>query len=127
MMTTTPSRQRGMSMISWAVVLIVVAILGTAAFRMIPAYMEHNTISTTIRSQLQDGKTALMSPREIREGIGKRFTINQVDVIRVDDLAIVKEGGVLTVSTDYEVREPMFYNVSIVMTFKDEFKKDVRQ
>ena len=127
MMTTTPSRQRGMSMISWAVVLIVAAILGTAAFRMIPAYMEHNTISTTIRSQLQDGKTALMSPREIREGIGKRFTINQVNVIRVDDLAIVKEGGVLTVSTDYEVREPMFYNVSIVMTFKDEFKEDVRQ
>lgn len=127
MMTTTPSRQRGMSMISWAVVLIVAAILGTAAFRMIPAYMEHNTISTTIRSQLQDGKTALMSPREIRAGIGKRFTINQVNVIRVDDLAIVKEGGVLTVSTDYEVREPMFYNVSIVMTFKDEFKKDVRQ
>ncbi|MEP5233026.1 MAG: DUF4845 domain-containing protein [Alloalcanivorax sp.] len=116
-----------MSMISWAVVLIVAAILGTAAFRMIPAYMEHNTISTTIRSQLQDGKTALMSPREIRAGIGKRFTINQVNVIRVDDLAIVKEGGVLTVSTDYEVREPMFYNVSIVMTFKDEFKKDVRQ
>ena len=54
MMTTTPSRQRGMSMISWAVVLIVVAILGTAAFRMVPAYMEHNTISTTIRSVLQD-------------------------------------------------------------------------
>ena len=127
MMTTRPSQQRGMSMISWAVVLIVVAILGTAAFRMVPAYMEHNTISTTIRSQLQDGKSALMSAREIREGIGKRFTINQVNVIRVDDLAIVKEGGVLTVSTDYEVREPMFYNVSIVMTFKDEFKKDVRQ
>ncbi len=48
-------------------------------------------------------------------------------MIRVDDLAIVKEGGVLTVSTDYEVREPMFYNVSIVMTFKDEFKKDIRK
>ncbi|WP_339344214.1 DUF4845 domain-containing protein [uncultured Alcanivorax sp.] len=127
MMTTTPSRQRGMSMISWAVVLIVVAILGTAAFRMVPAYMEHNTISTTIRSLLQDSKTALMSPSEIRAGIDKRFTINQVNVIRVDDLVIVKEGGVLTVSTDYEVREPMFYNVSIVMTFKDEFKKDVRQ
>ncbi|WP_323774105.1 DUF4845 domain-containing protein [Alcanivorax sp.] len=127
MMTTTPSRQRGMSMISWAVVLIVVAILGTAAFRMVPAYMEHNTIATTIRSLLQDSKTALMSPGEIRDGLSKRFTINQVNVIRVDDLAIVKEGGVLTVSTDYEVREPMFYNVSIVMTFKDEFKKDVRQ
>ena len=127
MMTTTPSRQRGMSMISWAVVLIVVAILGTAAFRMVPAYMEHNTISTTIRSVLQDSKTALMSPIELRAGIDKRFTINQVDVIRVDDLAIAKGGGVLTVSTDYEVREPMFYNVSIVMTFKDEFKKDVRQ
>jgi Tfp pilus assembly major pilin PilA len=127
MMATKPSQQRGMSLISGAIVLIVVAILGTAAFRMIPAYMEHNTISTAIRSLLQDSKTALMSPREIRDGLSKRFTINQVNVISVDDLVIVKKGGVLTVSTDYEVREPLFYNVSIVMSFNDEFKKDIRQ
>ncbi|MFT6338974.1 MAG: type II secretory pathway pseudopilin PulG [Alcanivorax sp.] len=126
-MMTKPSQQRGMSMISWAVVLLVVAVLGTAALRMVPAYMEHNTISSSIKSLMQDSKTALMSAREVRDALSKRFTINQVNVINVNDLIIIKDSGILKISTDYEVREPLFYNVSIVMTFQDEFSKDVRQ
>ncbi len=126
-MMTMPSRQRGLSLISWMVILIVVVILGTAAFRMIPAYMEYNTVATTIRTTLQDNKTAMMSLGEVREGIRKRFTLNQVKVITPDDVEIYKEGAVLKAAVDYEVREPMFYNVEIVMTFKKEFSKDVRQ
>ena len=126
-MMTRPSQQRGSSLIGWAVMLLVVVVLGTAALRMVPAYMEYNTISSSIKSLLQDSKTALLSPREVREALNKRFTINQVNVISANDLGITKDGGVLKVTTDYEVREPMFYNVSIVMTFQDEFSKDVRQ
>ena len=126
-MMTMPSRQRGLSLISWMVILVVVAILGTAAFRMIPAYLEYNTISTAIRSLLQDNKVAMMSGGEIRAALDKRFVINQVNAITVNDLKISKEGGVMVIATDYEVREPLFYNISIVMTFKDEFSKDVRQ
>ncbi|MDF1725965.1 MAG: DUF4845 domain-containing protein [Alcanivorax sp.] len=126
-MMTRPSQQRGISLIGWAVMLLVVVVLGTAALRMVPAYMEYNTISSSIKSLLQDSKTALLSPREVREALNKRFTINQVNVISANDLGITKDGGVLKVTTDYEVREPMFYNVSIVMTFQDEFSKDVRQ
>lgn len=126
-MMTRPSQQRGISMIGWAVILLVAIVFGTAALRMVPVYMEHNTIVSSIKSLQQDSKTALMSPREVREALSKRFTINQVNVISVNDLIITKEGGVLKISTDYEVREPLFYNVSIVMTFQDEFSKDVRQ
>ena len=126
-MMKMPSQQRGLSLIGWMVVLIVVAILGTAAFRMVPAYMEHNTIRTAISNLLQDNKVALMTGAELRDVLGKRFMINQVNVIDVDDLVMTKEGGVLKITSDYEVREPLFYNVSIVMTFKDEFSKDVRQ
>ncbi|WP_237440372.1 DUF4845 domain-containing protein [Alcanivorax sp. DP30] len=126
-MMTMPSRQRGLSLISWMVILIVVVILGTAAFRMVPAYMEYNTVATTIRTTLQDSRAAMMSPGEVREGIRKRFMLNQVKVITSDDVEIYKEGALLKAEIDYEVREPMFYNVSIVMTFKKEFSKDVRQ
>lgn len=126
-MMTKPSQQRGISMIGWAVILLVAVVLGTAALRMVPVYLEHNTISSSIKSLLQDSKTALMSPGEVRGALSKRFTINQVKVISANDLVVTKEGGVLKVIADYEVREPMFYNVSIVMTFQDEFSKDVRQ
>ena len=126
-MMTMPSRQYGLSLISWMVVVVVAVILGTAAFRMVPAYMEYNTVATTIRTTLQDNKAAMMSPNEIKAAISKRFLVNQVKVITPEDVLIVKEGPVVKASIDYEVREPMFYNVSIVMTFKEEFSKDVRQ
>lgn len=126
-MTTMPARQRGLSLISWMVILVVVVILGTAAFRMIPAYMEYNTVATTIRTTLQDNRAAMMSEGEIRESIRKRFVLNQVKVISPDDVDVHKDGAFLKAEVDYEVREPMFYNVSIVMTFQEEFSKDVRQ
>jgi len=53
-MMTRPSQQRGISLIGWAVMLLVVVVLGTAALRMVPAYMEYNTISSSIKSLLQD-------------------------------------------------------------------------
>lgn len=121
----TRSHQRGLSLLGWVVVLIVLAVFGTAAFRMVPAYMEYNTIRSTINSVLADSKTALMSEREVRQALGKRFTINQVDVIDVGDLIIDKNGGELAVGVDYEVRRPLFYNVSVVMHFEDSFSKNI--
>lgn len=126
-MKTQPSRQRGLSLLGWVVVLIVLVVFGTAAFRMVPAYMEYNTISSAIESVLDDNKTALMSPGEVRESIGKRFLINQVDAIGENDLDIEKAGGQLSVGVDYEVRQPMFYNVYVLMKFDHTFKKNIRQ
>lgn len=122
-----PSRQRGLSLLGWVVVLIVLVVFGTAAFRMVPAYMEYNTIRAAITSLLADSKTALMSEREVRGALSKRFLINQVDAISANDLAINKEGGQLAVGVDYEVRQPLFYNVSVVMHFEDTFSKTIAQ
>lgn len=126
-MTTGPSRQRGLSLIGWVVVLIILAVFGTAAFRMVPAYMEYSTIRSAINSVLSDSKTALMSEREVYDAISKRFTINQVTAIGVRDLDIQKAGGQLSVGVDYEVREPMFYNVFVVMEFDHTFSKNIGQ
>lgn len=117
------ARQGGLSLLGWIVVLIVLAVFGTAAFRMVPAYMEYNTIKSATVSLLGDSKTALMSEREIRDALGKRFVINQIDAITANDLVVSKEGGRVSVAVDYEVREPLFYNVSVVMTFRDTFSK----
>lgn len=120
-----PAGQRGLSLLGTVVVLIVLVVFGTAAFRMVPAYMEYNTIRSAINALLADSKTALMSEREVRGALAKRFLINQVDAISASDLQISKAGGELTVGVDYEVRQPMFYNVSVVMHFEDTFSKNI--
>lgn len=119
-------RQQGLSLISGIVVLLVVIVLGTAAFRMVPAYMEYNTIRSAIAATLNDSRTSQQSPREIRDALARRFSINQVTVISASDVSINRDGQALNIGVDYEVREPLFYNVSIVMTFERNFSKDAR-
>lgn len=120
-------KQHGLSLISGVLLLLVVIVLGTAAFRMVPAYMEYSTVRSAINATLNDSRTSQLSPREIRDALARRFSINQVTVINANDVGVSREGGTLTMAVDYEVREPLFYNVSIVMTFERQFSKDVRQ
>lgn len=126
-MKTLQRAQRGISMINLGVILISAVVLGTAGLKMVPVYMQNNTIKKVINGVISDSKTALLSTREIEAIIGKRFQVNQITVIKPRDLLIKKDKGILTISSDYEVREKLFYNVSVVMTFQDEFSKDVRQ
>lgn len=125
-MRTAPSKMHGFSLVGWLLIIVVVLVFGTAAVRMVPVYLEYSTVSGAIENVLADGKVGLKSESEIRSDLGKRFSINRVESVAVDDLDIRKEGGQLSVLVDYEVRENLFYNVDLVMTFHRDFVKDIR-
>ena len=86
-------KQRGGSLIGGILVLLVVIVLGTAAFRMVPAYMEYSTIRSAINATLNDSRSVQQSPREIRDALARRFSINQVTAINVNDVSVNREGG----------------------------------
>tara|TARA_Y100001972_G_C7595107_1_gene298277 strand:+ start:62 stop:448 length:387 start_codon:yes stop_codon:yes gene_type:complete len=124
---TLPSRMRGVSMIGWLLIGTVVVVFGSAGMKTIPAYLEFNTVKGAIVSVLQDSKAALKSESELRGELDKRFVINNVKAISVTDVGFSKEvSGVIAV-VDYEVRENLFGNLDLVMTFSGEFTKDGRR
>lgn len=118
-----PQRQRGVSLLSWVVIILVVSIMGTMAVAMIPAYMDYNTICGTVDELLSSPTTNMMSTDEIENTLAKRFDINDINVIHATDLGITKDNGKLSISLDYKVEKPLFYNVSIVMHFQHTFSK----
>lgn len=122
----SPSAVRGLSLVGWILVIIVVVIFATAAIKMVPAYIDFNTISSMANSVLSDSKVGLKSENEIRADFAKRMSINNITVISAQDLIIEKDGGTVKVLVDYEVRENLFSNVDVVMAFNREFTKDVR-
>lgn len=127
-MKTVPSmhRMRGLSMPGWMLAIVVAAMVSTAAIKLIPAFLDFNTIKGLIENVLSDPKVGLQSPEEIRINIAKRFQINRVNVIQASDLAISKEGGEVVIKVDYEVRENYFANIDFAITFEREFRKSVR-
>lgn len=128
-MTTTvlPSRMRGMSILGWLIILVVVVVLGSAIIKTAPAYLEYNTIKGLINSLLQDPKVSLKSENELRSDLDKRFVINNIDAIKASDVTFSREGGRVTVVIGYEVRENLFGNLDLIMAFSGEFTKDGSQ
>ena len=115
---------RGLSMIGWIFFATAAMVLIATAIKIIPAYMEFNTITGAVNSVLQDPKVALRLEHEIRGDIDKRFIVNNVTAVQVNDLAVSVEPGQVVVGIDYEVRENIIGNVDIVIAFSEEIRKE---
>lgn len=120
-----PSSMRGMSFLGWLVVIALVVIFGSAGMRIIPAYLEYNTVRTVIGSVLSDKQLPMMSEREVRDGIRKRFSVNTVDSISADDIFIEKSARSVVIGVDYEVRGTLFGNIDMVVRFDRQFEEDI--
>jgi hypothetical protein len=125
--TTLPSRMRGISFLGWMLILIVAVVFISAGVKIVPAFLDFNTIRGIISSVLQDPKAALKTDTELLSDVGKRFSINNVTAIGVDDVVISRESSRLTMSVSYEVRGNLFKNIDLVMSFDEDFVKDIRQ
>ncbi len=123
---TSRKRQAGLSVAGWIGVIIVLVIFANAGVKIVPAYLEFNTISGAIQSVLADRKSGLLSESEVKADIGKRFLINNVDAITVDDLELIKENGEMSIKLEYEVRTNFIKNIDFVISFKRDFQKSIR-
>lgn len=127
-MKTFASRKKmkGLSLAGWMFVLIVVVIFAVMATKMTPAYLDFNTVSGIAEKVVSDSKVGLKSEVEVYGEILQRLQINNIRSLPEDSIIVVKEGGNLTVSLDYEIREKLFYNVDVIMTFQREYSTDIR-
>ncbi len=128
-MTTLMNRQnmQGLSILTWLVVLAIGGLLLLATIRLVPVYLEYSSVRTVINNVISDSNTTMLSEHQIRDTIAKRFQVNRVENLTASDLDIKKDGVRLSIKVDYEVREPLVANVGLVVTFKRDFEKSLRQ
>lgn len=128
-MTTLLNRQnmQGLSILTWLVVLAIGGLLLLATIRLVPVYLEYSSVRTVINNVISDSNTAMLSEHQIRDTIAKRFQVNRVENVSARDVEIKKDGMKLTIKVDYEVREPLVANVGLIVTFKRDFEKSLRQ
>lgn len=109
--------QKGMTFLGLAVVLGILAFFVLLVLRLAPSYMEFFNVKSSMDSLVNEAGITQQSPSEIKKLIDRRFLINDVKNTGRDDVTITKDGGVLTVSIEYEVRNHVMGNVDAVMMF----------
>jgi len=105
--------QQGISLSGLIVSLAVLGVAGIFAMRMIPAYIEYNSIKTAIERVKESGGTI----REMQQAFDRHTDINDVEAVRGRDLVFTRDGDVVEVSFAYEKRLPVMGNVSMLIDF----------
>jgi len=108
-------KQRGLSMVTFLVVAVVV-VFGAIAFMKIgPAYQEYFSVKRAVAATALDARSATVL--EVRRGFERRAVIDNIDVIGSQDLEISKEGNDVVISFSYTKKVPLFGNVSLLFEF----------
>ena len=105
--------EKGMSLTGLIAVLAVLCVMALFAIKLIPAYLEYNTIKDAVAKAKEAGGT----PREMIAAYDRNAEINNVEALRGRDLVISRDGGEPEISFAYEKRVPLMGNVSFVIDF----------
>ena len=126
-MNKTTSRQRGMTVTSWIIVIALVLFFALLGIRMVPSYLEFYSISKILESVAQDRTLKDASNRKVREIFNRRININSIYDFDPKSLKFKHgkgdEKGRVVMEVEYEVRKKMAGNVDVVMAF---YKKALR-
>ena len=110
-------RQRG-SMGGIMVILLVVAAVVSVGSRVIPLYLDHNTMGTIMEKMSLENGLALESEGNIRDTMRKRLKINNIRDFDLKEHLKIDHSKVGTeLVLDYEVRIELVSNLSLIAAF----------
>ena len=114
-------RPKGMSMLGLVFVVMIVASAVTLALRLGPHYIDFRTIDSVMQG-LPATQIHQMSKSEIREMLLKRYKINNIRDLNLREVvAIERKKDQTDIVVDYEIREPLVYNVDALLTFSETY------
>jgi len=112
------SKQKGITLVGFLIVLVVVGFFGYMAMKLVPAYTEFMGVSKAM-TQLAAENTA-RSPQEVRSALMKKFDFQYVgdDTITPQDINFKRSGNSTEVDISYDKRIPFLYNIDFLVHFE---------
>lgn len=113
-------QQRGLTLISWCFVLIILAFCGMFVFRVVPMYAENTYVVKALKSLVEPGARVMeMSDGEIKKKLFNYYLVNNIRTEGPKNIIIDRKTKALLVTIDYESRTNLFWNIDIVVSFQN--------
>jgi len=107
--------QRGLSMIGFLFVAVVIVVVAIVGFRMVPSYVEFFTIQSALEKSLRDAPDP--TPPVVKKSFEKYIAADYIDSVTASDLIVVKDGNIVTASVSWQKQLHMVGNVSLLLDF----------
>lgn len=117
------NRQKGVTITGLIIVLVVAVLVLLLAFKVVPVYIEYNTVQRIFRSMAEDPSLRAARRSDLERAWAARATVDNVQAVSGDNMEIVKEGDTWVITAEYSVRVPLFRNVSACFDFKPSSKE----
>ena len=116
----TLKKQQGLVMLGWLVVLAIAGFFLLCAFKIIPLYAENRYVISGLKSLVEPGtKLEDMTTAEIKKKMGNFYMINNVRSKDAQNIVVERDARRVVVKIDYEARVNLFYNLDVVVDFKN--------
>lgn len=111
------SKPRGMTLMSFVIVLVVVGFFALIIMKLFPMYSEYFNLKGVMEEYAAQPNSAAIPTTQMHNELNRRFGIAYIDSVEKDDIKVIREGGVSKLNIAYEVRVPLFANLDVVGKF----------
>jgi hypothetical protein len=112
------SRQRGITLLSFLVVLVVLGFFAFTAMRLFPVYSEYYSVKQAMEAVANEPGVNTWDVRRVRDALDRRFNISYVESVKPEHIRLVRSPGGNTLTIAYEVRRTYAYNLDFVAVFE---------
>lgn len=111
--------QRGMTLLSFVIVLAVVGFAAYLVMKLFPMYQEFFAVKQAMKGLQQESGIANQDPGKIKDLFFRRLYISYSENVKPEnvDLKRSDKGGGWKMDVNYEVRKPLVGNLDVVGKF----------
>ena len=110
-------RQHGITLIGFAIVLVVVGFFAYMGMILGPSYSEYYGVVKAMKFVAGEATPNSTDISSMRKGLDRQFNVGYVESVEGSDAVLIREKTGNVLSMTYEVRKPFVYNIDFVMKF----------
>jgi hypothetical protein len=112
-------RQEGMTLLGFLIIAALAGLLVFAGIRLTPVYLEYMKVVSVLDGVKKEFDGTAVELPSLRRSIQKRFDIESVMIIRIQDIRIRKSGtGGYLLDVKYAHKAPYIANINFVVDFQ---------
>jgi Tfp pilus assembly protein PilE len=110
-------RQQGITLMGFLMVLVVVGAVALIVMKLFPMYTEFYNAKGAMEEFAASPGSGNKPLPQIQREMERRFDVAYVSTLTGKDIKVAREGRVLVMSVNYEVRKEMIGNLDVVGRF----------